>query len=287
MSEYKYDVAISFAGEQRTLAESLATRLDAAGFSVFYDKFEAAELWGRDLTISLGQVYAHEARYCLVLLSNEYTEKAWTNLERQNAISRFMRDRQGYVLCVRIDEIQLPGLPDVIGYVDFEPYGEEGVYRLLLQKLGAPSQAGQASKLDSSDCGLARRVIQACYRRAIFTRMQGEIDLDAMHTSIGHALGEIQRLIPSIQDQTLQNLCLEIVGALDAVERFRVGNGILVSRNFPPHHLGMIDEQKLKVVRALLEIRRLAQIPMQLPFSLQYGHFFSLAEANSPPDAGL
>lgn len=40
----KYDLAISFAGEDRALARGLAERLDAAGYSIFFDEFHHAEL---------------------------------------------------------------------------------------------------------------------------------------------------------------------------------------------------------------------------------------------------
>lgn len=45
-----FDVAISFAGEQRTAARSLALKLEDAGYSVFFDEFESAQLWGEELT---------------------------------------------------------------------------------------------------------------------------------------------------------------------------------------------------------------------------------------------
>ncbi|HYJ86476.1 MAG TPA: TIR domain-containing protein [Pyrinomonadaceae bacterium] len=123
----KYDLAISFAGAQRLPAESLARQLDAAGYSIFYDQFEAAELWGRDLSLKLGDVYAKDARYCLVILSKEYVEKAWTNFERQRAISRFMREKGNYILCLKLDDLDLPGLPEVIGYIDFRNLDEEAI----------------------------------------------------------------------------------------------------------------------------------------------------------------
>ena len=37
---WKYDVALSYAGEDREVARELATRLQAAGYLVFYDGFE-------------------------------------------------------------------------------------------------------------------------------------------------------------------------------------------------------------------------------------------------------
>ena len=47
-----YDLAVSYAGEDRPIAEEIATRLRAAGYEVFYDRFEQAQanLLGEDLT---------------------------------------------------------------------------------------------------------------------------------------------------------------------------------------------------------------------------------------------
>ncbi|MHB1630880.1 MAG: hypothetical protein ACYCQL_01500 [Acidithiobacillus sp.] len=44
----KYHIALSFAGED-DYVEEVATYLKATGVKVFYDKFEAADLWGKDL----------------------------------------------------------------------------------------------------------------------------------------------------------------------------------------------------------------------------------------------
>jgi hypothetical protein len=56
MSEIRYDVALSFAGEDRAKAEELAQLLREGGVRVFYDKFEQARLWGSDLSEVLHRV---------------------------------------------------------------------------------------------------------------------------------------------------------------------------------------------------------------------------------------
>jgi hypothetical protein len=285
MTTFKYDLAISFAGEQRSIAEDLARRLDAAGYAVFYDRFEEAELWGRDLTTTLGQVYSRDAKYCLVLLSNEYVAKAWTNLERQNALSRFIRDRGGYVLCVKLDPVELPGLPDVVAYVNFEGHGEDGIFRLLLAKLGTPDHSTQVSELTDHDRDRAREIVEACFRRAIFTRMDSEIMLDAMYESIGHAIGNVQRITPQITSPSLQRAGLEIIASLDIVERTRRSTNAGVSNHVAPAIKAEIDSQKRNVVRLLLEIRRAARLPIQMPYDLQVEHFFSVAEGDARPRA--
>ena len=54
---YRYEVALSFAGKDRTFAETVAEGLRGAGVEVFYDSFYAEDLWGEDLSLTLRKVY--------------------------------------------------------------------------------------------------------------------------------------------------------------------------------------------------------------------------------------
>jgi len=51
--EYEFDVAISFAGTERPLAEALANVVRDAGFRVFYDDFYPDALWAKIYRSSL------------------------------------------------------------------------------------------------------------------------------------------------------------------------------------------------------------------------------------------
>jgi hypothetical protein len=137
MPKFSYDLAISFAGEDRALAGYIAGALRSK-FDIFYDEFERAELWGGDLTESLPERYC-DSRYCLVLLSREYMEKVWTVLERQAIIHEFLKRRgKNYLLPVRVRGFEgaVPGLPGVIGYVTVKSRREWGsVVDLLRAKL--------------------------------------------------------------------------------------------------------------------------------------------------------
>lgn len=283
----KYDLAISFAGEQRRLARAFAERLDASGYAIFFDEFYEAELWAADLTVALADIYALHARWCLVLVSADYLKKPWTNIERQNALYRFMQEKHGYLLCLYLDDSKLPGLPPTIGYIDFRGKTEEHVFQLLLQKLGPPSHDDFMSALSPSDRDSARHLVEACYRRAIFTRMDSEIDMRSMYGSISAAIGRVQSLIPQMEDQSLQFVALQIVRALDDIERVRVASNVGVSNHLPTPLRKRIDAQKRRVVRLLLEIRRAAALPIQLPMSLQVDHFFGREAADQPPHVHL
>jgi hypothetical protein len=112
-----YDVAISFAGEQRSEAEGIADHLQAAGVTVFYDAYEQVDLWGKNLYDHLAVVYQHKARYCLMLVSAAYAAKVWTTHERQSAQARALTQNTEYILPVRFDDTDVPGLLQTVGYV--------------------------------------------------------------------------------------------------------------------------------------------------------------------------
>lgn len=111
-----YDVALSYASEDREYADDIATRLKRAGKHVFYDHDEAGVLWGKDLKSVLESIYERRAKYCVMLISRRYASKMWTNVERRAALrnAAAWRGRE-YVLPVRVDETTaIEGLPESV-----------------------------------------------------------------------------------------------------------------------------------------------------------------------------
>jgi hypothetical protein len=150
---FAFDVALSFAGEQRSDVEQVANCLKAAGLNVFYDVDQQADLWGKDLYVHLSDVYQNQARYCIIFASKEYREKNWTNHERQNAQARALREKGNeYILPVRFDDTEIPGIPPTIGYLDFRREGAAGVCKAFLQKFGITQSPARISEMscDSS-----------------------------------------------------------------------------------------------------------------------------------------
>ena len=118
--EYEYDIAISFAGEDRDIAREIANSLAAQNIKVFFDEFEKEKLWGTNLYDHLSHVYTYAAKFCIILISENYSKKSWTNFERRNAQARAFRESREYILPVRLDKTELPGLPETVGYLSFD-----------------------------------------------------------------------------------------------------------------------------------------------------------------------
>ena len=136
----QYDVAISFAGADRAIASEIAAKIKERRFKVFYDEYEAATLWGVDLYAHLSDVYANRARFCLMLISRHYAERLWTKLERKAAQSRAFKERQAYILPLRIDDTEIEGILDTTGYIHLRENTLDEVVELLLSRLGQSDQ---------------------------------------------------------------------------------------------------------------------------------------------------
>ena len=131
----KFDVAISFAGTERKLAEDLATRVKAAGFQVFYDKFFPEELWGKNLGEFFHKIYSELSRFCVIFVSNEYLNREWTVHERRSAQERMLKEKGNeYILPIKVEDVELPGIPSTTGYLPIST-GLDNIADTLIRKL--------------------------------------------------------------------------------------------------------------------------------------------------------
>ena len=141
---WQWDVALSFAAEQRDYVERVARALQAQGVRCFYDADEQIELWGKYLAEELPRIYAEESAAVVVFVSAEYAARDWTRLERRAALNRAVRERREYVLPARFDDSELPGVVTV----DLRRYTPEQFAGLVAAKVaglaGSPPDGQQA-----------------------------------------------------------------------------------------------------------------------------------------------
>lgn len=130
-----YDIAVSFAGEDRDYVEQIANAIRLKGMSVFYDKYEEADLWGKDLYVHLSNVYKDYSKYCLMFISENYAKKQWTSHERKAAQARAFAENQEYILPLRIDDTSINGVLDTTGYIDSRSKSVDEIVDLLRNKI--------------------------------------------------------------------------------------------------------------------------------------------------------
>jgi hypothetical protein len=129
-----YEIALSFAGEDRAFVDAVARELRSAGVHVFYDAFEKVNLLGKDLTAHFAEIYGKSAHYCAMFISQHYVRKAWPQFERQHAQARALTETQEYILPIRLDDSEVPGMSSTIGYLDARGLSPKEVARILYQK---------------------------------------------------------------------------------------------------------------------------------------------------------
>jgi len=129
-----YEIALSFAGEDRAFVDGVARELSSAGVRVFYDAFEKVNLLGKDLTAHFAEIYGKRAHYCAMFISQHYVRKAWPQFERQHAQARALAEKWEYILPIRLNSSEVPGISSTIGYLDARGLSPKEVAEILHQK---------------------------------------------------------------------------------------------------------------------------------------------------------
>jgi hypothetical protein len=148
------DVALSFAGEQRDIAESIRTELESLGITVFYDDDQKSNLWGKDLFAHLTDVYHAKAEFCVILVSAAYKKKRWTVVERRAAQARAFSQDDEYILPIRIDSTELEGLLTTMGYVSWNGESATSIAKMVQQKLERKKLKGRLRFNSTSNTGV-------------------------------------------------------------------------------------------------------------------------------------
>ena len=150
--QWRWDVALSFAGAQRPYVEQVASALKARGVSCFYDADEQIDLWGKYLAEELPAIYAEQAAAVVVFVSAEYAARDWTRLERRAALNRAVRERREYVLPARFDDTPLPGMLSDMVAVNLRGRTPQQFAAMIADKLArlavsaSPASAGDPAR---------------------------------------------------------------------------------------------------------------------------------------------
>jgi hypothetical protein len=140
---YIYDVAFSYAGEQRDFVNRVYKILtDNYKLKVFYDQNPEiqANLWGKDLAEELEKIYGEESKCCVLFISKEYKVKYWTNYEKISVLTKAIKEKGDYLLPARFDDTEIPGILGTDSYINVSQMSPDDFSELIILKIGISSK---------------------------------------------------------------------------------------------------------------------------------------------------
>jgi len=135
LPEKRFDVALSFAGEERDYVKKVAESLLKNGINVFYDEYEEVDMWGKNLILHLEEVFSKDVGCVVIFASKSYAEKAYPCLEKDAALATAINSKKEYILMGKFDDTRIPGISPTIKYVDLKKMQPEKFASLIIQKL--------------------------------------------------------------------------------------------------------------------------------------------------------
>jgi hypothetical protein len=130
-----YDVALSYASEDRPYVQAVAAELKSRGLVCFYDEYSAAALLGENLREHLEDVYGGKSRFAVIFASKDYVRKVWTSREFRTAQAAAIKLHRTYVLPVRIDDTAVPDLDLDVVFVDAKKTDALSLAQTIRQRL--------------------------------------------------------------------------------------------------------------------------------------------------------
>ena len=117
---------------------AVAVRLRDGGFTVFYDEFEKLALWGTYLHESLDTIYRKESERVVIFISKDYLESQWARVEIRSALAGASATREIYMLPVRFDSTEIPGLSPSLVRLDAKDYSPSELANAVAEKIRPP-----------------------------------------------------------------------------------------------------------------------------------------------------
>jgi TIR domain len=133
------DFALSYAGENESVAREVSTRLQKLGFEVFFARERSYLLVGLDGESVFEGLFS-TAKQVVVFISAHYKRKEWTRYEWDVIRGRDLANR---FIPVRLDDTKILGLSSNILYLRFDGTNYEQIVRTCAMRLLAyEEQAG-------------------------------------------------------------------------------------------------------------------------------------------------
>ncbi|PTX61097.1 TIR domain-containing protein [Kordia periserrulae] len=152
---YKYDIAISFADEDRNIALSicLALKLVAPELISYYYPERQDKMIGKKLKEELKEIYRHDSRCVIIIVSQHYINqnKKFVQAEIEAFMPRYLMEKETFLIPVVIDDTSVTKVGDELDGITWFSwdYNAEHLADQIKRILGKNIDASFTNKKES------------------------------------------------------------------------------------------------------------------------------------------
>lgn len=139
--QYTYDIAVSFAGEQRAYVERFVHACKRLGIRVLYDRDLSVDLWGKNLIFEFRRHFSGaDVRYVVAFISAEFMAKPYPMDEFAAAVEQSFQRPEAHILPVRVGAVDVPAhlLNPAVGVLFADAHTPEQLAEQVRRKLDDP-----------------------------------------------------------------------------------------------------------------------------------------------------
>ncbi|WP_392664153.1 TIR domain-containing protein [Amaricoccus sp. B4] len=119
--DFEWDIAISFAGENRDIADFIGQKLRELDISVFYDRNYEDNYLGGLWSQQFLDIFVRKSRLVVAILDQHHKDKVWPTFERDCFTQRVS---EAEVIPVFLDKTIFPGIPTDLVSIHFDYSGD-------------------------------------------------------------------------------------------------------------------------------------------------------------------
>jgi hypothetical protein len=132
---FRFDFAISYAGEEKGIAKDLFQLLQDNGAKVFFAENEKVYLFGKSLISELDYIFGPYTKFVIPIVSEHYIQKYWAKYEFNTAKREEGKRGFEFILPIRLDDVILEGLEEDVVYIDVRKEGLLDTAEIMMKKL--------------------------------------------------------------------------------------------------------------------------------------------------------
>jgi len=117
INEFKYDIALSYAGEQEIYVSRVARLLEAEGFQVFFAPECEDEFLGKDMITEFYRIYRYNSLFVAAFVTEDYVKKDITIHEAKTALMRTKDEKRNCLIPIYFNEARLEFINKDINYI--------------------------------------------------------------------------------------------------------------------------------------------------------------------------